>query len=142
MKRPKNYKKTTQKITDKILDFIYDYIQFPYYKARHKIRTKKESFLDWYYFDHKKAGVYYYYSSTDCDLCTREGYDRVRTKKSYLRMRKEMFENAEGSTSVHTVDKEEYFMYFVEGGQMTDYIMQAFENGDGHKVTITKNYFF
>ena len=140
MKRPKNYKKRIQNFTDKILDFIYDYFQAPYYRARRKIYYAKENFLDWYVFEYKDAGVYYYYSSTDCDLCTREGYNRVRSQKAYERERLNMYECAEGPTTIKKCARGDYFQYFREGGTVTDHILEAFENGDGNKVIISNKY--
>jgi len=112
---------------------LYNRVRFELIRS---YNINRRNFKVWLKYKLLRSKVYYYWSSTDCDLCTASGYGSTNSIKEYNRVVESMYEDAEGSTSIYIVSKEEWEDYGDHQFRSRDRILEAYENGDGRKVIL------
>lgn len=91
----------------------------------------------WYRYNFDRSPYYYAYSSVDCDLVESSGVGRFNSyKEAYnYQSNPDNYDWLEGPYSEWEISKEEYLQSKGIAHQR-DYIMEAYENGNGRKVLI------
>lgn len=103
-------------------------------KSRFKRSEKDLKF--WFKYYVLKHPVYYYWSSMDCDLYSSAGYNKADNIYDYLKEEKAFWENVEGRSDMTIIREEEYLENEGINIESHDYIMEAFENGNGRNVIL------
>ncbi len=93
-------------------------------------------FKFWWKYYVLKSPAYYYWSSMDCDLCSSAGYGKADNIYDYLEEERVFWENVEGRSDMTLISEEEFLENEGINIKSHDYIMEAFENGNGRNVIL------
>lgn len=111
-----------------------------YFWNKHRLtscyKRNMKAFKFWVKYYVLKSPVYYYWSSMDCDLCSSAGYNKADNIYDYLEEEKAFWENVEGRSDMTIIREEEYLENCDIEIESRDYIMEAFENGNGRSVIL------
>jgi len=106
------------------------------YRIEKWFNNNKSKFNYWWHYKVLRSPAYYYWYSMDCDLCSSEGYGKSKNISEYLENERDFWDSVEGRSDMHLVSKEEYLEHKDIEFKSRDYIMEAYENGNGRNVIL------